>query len=304
MTRFKAPVNYNKPSGRFTGRFPNMPMGVQLLSDWVVHKFNFFRVADLPVTTVGWTITATGAGAATLTDDVFPPGVNLTNAAADNDSLELQFTATDGTGEFLNPPTDCPIYFEIMLSLNDANGDDSSVEQADVFVGLCTTDTTVIDGATDFIGFLKRDLTDDSTGRINFVCGDAGGAAGALVDQFVSATGWVALNPDAIATSGTDAAAALHRAQKVLGAGELIKLAFLLEPTGDGANGRAWAWVNDALTSNSPMDVTGFVPNEALCVTVAVQNGEAVAKVLTVYNIVAAQSIYDDSNVLLGVPAA
>lgn len=292
MTRFKAPVEHPRTTEeRQPGRFPGMPVGVQWNSDWFQYTWDFNRIADLPVTGVGWTITATGAGVVTLTDDVFPSAASLTNAAADDDSLELQWTAADGSGELVAPQADCPIYFEILMNVSDVNADQAAVEQVDWFVGLAATDTTVIDGTANFIGFLKRDVTVAANSRINFVCGDAGGAAGALVDQFVSATGWISGG-----TLGVNIAA--NRAARRMGPGELIKLAFLVEPRVGGTVGAAYAWVNDELTPNSPMTVSGFIPLENLCPTVCVQNGEAVAKVFGMSRIIVAQSLRTTSGVL------
>lgn len=294
MTRFKAPVEYNRTSDsdrNSMGRFAGMPVGVQMLSDWHIQRLGFQVVADLPVTTVSWTITLVGVGTVALSDDLFPPHVTLTNAAADNDSVELQWTAADASGEWIDLTTDRACYFETMIRLRDAGNVDAAVEEVEFFVGLCVTDATAQAGATDFVGFRKRDLTDDATGRINFVCADAGGAAGALVDGLVQATGWVALNP--VENQATD------RANRVLGANQWIKLAFLIEPQAAGATGRAFCWVNDEPIPGNPIDLTGQIPNENICLTLAVQNGEAVIKNMDVAYVLLAQKYRDDADILI-----
>ena len=295
MTRFKAPVEYRRTQeGRDSSalsRFAGMPVGIQALSDWHVQRLGFQVVADLPVTTVSWTITATGVGSVALSDDLFPPHLIITEAAADNDSQELQWTAADGSGEWIDLTTDRACYFETMVRFRDAGNVDAAVEQMEFFVGLAVTDTTVIDGATDFVGFRKRDLDDDADQSIDFVCADAGGAAGALVDGLVQATGWTTLNP--VETQATD------RAARVLGANQWIKLAFLIEPHAAGTQGDAFCWVNDEPIPGNPINLAGQVPNENICLTIAHQNGEAVAKIMDVAYVILAQSYRDDDGVLI-----
>ena len=295
MTRFKAPVEHNRTQDgehRAMGRFPGMPVGVQLLSDWHVHHVQFTTLEDfVALSTNNWTFTETGAGGTIAASaDLFPPHVIVTTDALDNDSEEAQFTST-GAGEIVDLTADRPVYFEAMIRLRDAGNVDAAVEQVDWFVGLAVTDTTVIDGATDFIGFLKRDLTDDATCGINFVCGDAGGAAGALVDQLVTATGWSSLNP--VETQATD------RGNRILGANQWIKLAFLIEPEGSGARGFAWVWVNDQPIPNNPINVAGFIPNENICLTFAIQNGEAVIKNMDIHHLLVCTKLFDDAGVMV-----
>src|SRR3990172_747116 len=69
--------------------YAGMPVSAQQTrGEWWTKLHQFDVIASLPVTTVGWTITATGAGAATLSDDLFPPHLILTNAASHNHSLQ------------------------------------------------------------------------------------------------------------------------------------------------------------------------------------------------------------------------
>lgn len=294
MTSFKAPVLFRPTTvGRDVGsvsRFAGMPLGTQLFSDWHVTYMPFTKNADLPDETNDWTATETGAGGTrALSDDLSPPHLIITCDALDNDSVEMQFTAANGGGEFIDCTTDRPVYFETMIRFRDANNDADTVQQNDWFVGLAVTDTTVIDGATDFVGFVKVDGT---TSAIQLVCGDAGGGAGALVDQSATNTGWTVTSP-----TGT---AATDRAARVLGANQWIKLAFLLEPHTSGAAGDLFAWINDEpVPAAGPVNVAGFVPDENICITLAIQNGEAVAKIMDVAYVLTAQSYRDDASALL-----
>lgn len=296
MARFQAPVEYKRTrdSGDrgFFSRFAGMPVGVQLIEDWVVHNVAFRNSTDLPVNATNWVITLVGTGTVALSDNIFPPHLIFANSNADNDSIELQFSHTTGVGSWGLLTGDRPIYFETMLRFRDPGNVDAAVEEMEFFVGLCVTDTTVQAGATDFVGFRKRDLTDDATGRINFVSGKAGGGAGLLVDQLVSATGWVALDP--VENLVVD------RQNKRLGANQWLKLAFLVEPQGSGAAGRAYVWVNDVLSVNSPVNLGANVPDAQLCITMAFQNGEAaVIKQMDCAGIIVAQSLYDDTGVMI-----
>lgn len=268
------------PTGR-ASRYPGMPAGIQLFSQWNVHYHPFIAERDIPVDATSWTITVTGTTpAASLSDDLAPPHLILTNSAADNDSWEGQYTDADSAGEYIDP-TGQDFYFETNIRLSDENDDDDTVEQVDWFVGLCVTDTTVIDGATDFIGFVKRDVSADATGSIDFVSADAGGTSGALVDGSQNATGWVALNP-ASATTNTQAG---HREERIMGPNEWLHLAFYC----DVSEAAAHVYVNHA--HEGSFDLTGQVPDQNLCVSIAVQNGEAVAKVLEMEHFLVAQKL-------------
>ena len=292
MSSFKAPLIYRPThAGRSVGavsRFAGMPVGVELHSDWQVYTNHFQHFNDYDFTN-DWTITETGAaGFSAIVTDTSPSYLALVCDALDNDSQEVQFTAANGAGEFIDLTTDRACYFEAMIRMVDANNDADTVQQVDWFVGLAVTDTTVIDGATDFVGFVKVDGT---TSAIQLVCGDAGGAAGALVDQSATNTGWTVTSP-----TGT---AATDRAARVMGANQWIKLAFLIEPHANGTQGDLWGWVNDEPISASPINVAGFVPDTNICMTLCVQNGEAVAKTLHIAHLIVAQNLRDDAGVLV-----
>lgn len=264
-------------------RWAGLPLGIQLPSDFFVQHLQFYRAADLPVTGTSWTITEQGVATQALSDDLFPPHVILTNAALDNDSQELQWTAADASGEYIDLTDGRRHYFEFMVRFRDANNDDDTVEQLDFFVGFCVTDTTVIDGATDFIGFVKQDLDTDALQRIQVVSADAGGAAGALVDGFTAPTSWTTLNPGAVTPDTT----AGRRAARILGPNEWIKLGLLIQPNATGAQGNAFAFINGRPVSG-PHNLAGEIPDQNLCLTLGFQNGEAVAKIMDVASILVA----------------
>ncbi len=79
----------------------------------------------------GWTATAVGASTLVMADNV--GGVlQLTSAAIEDNGIQIQ---TDG--EIILPATDKDIWFEAKVLTNDPL-------QTDFFVGLCTTDTSII----------------------------------------------------------------------------------------------------------------------------------------------------------------
>jgi hypothetical protein len=265
-------------------RFAGMPSGIQLFSDWYFHRIDFASSLNIPQDGVNWTIAPTGAGTLALGDDTFPPHLVITTGATDDNSMELQYTAPDGPGEWISFANGRRHYFETMLRFRDAGNVDAAVEEVEWFVGWAVTDTTVIDGTTDFIGFRKRDLDDDSTQSIDFVSGRA--ASTALVDKHKTATGWTTLNPSE--TQATD------RTNKVLGANQWIKLGFLIVPNSDGSAARALTYVNNKPTNKVSLvasDGTIHVPDTDLCLTIALQTGEGVAKNMDVAYVLQAAEI-------------
>ena len=252
-----------------------------LYDDWWISYRKFGSTIDKHDLTNDWAINGTGgpgAGNVTYSADTFPPYVNIsTPGAGATDSIELQLTAAGGPGEYIDLTTGRAHYFEIMMRLNDAGSDQSTVEQVDWFVGWAVTDTTVLAGCTDYMGFSKVDEGSDATNRIAFVCGRDGGAAAILRDRHVTATNWTSNNPTG--TLATD------RAAKVLGWNQWIRLAFSVKPDTSGNQGIVWCRVNDLVefTTSLP-NVAGspVVPDTQLCLTLCIQNGEAQAKTMDI----------------------
>lgn len=184
-----------------------------------------------------WTITEVGAGTQGMVDEA-GGAILLTNAAADNDAIEMQHgKGSDGTGgEWVLPAANKNIYFEVKCKISDAT-------QSDMFVGLTTTDTAIIASyPTNLIGFRKDD-------------GDTN------IDCVNNSTETVA-----VATMGTG-----YRKYgfKVTG---LTKIEY---------------YIDDALVATH----TTNIPTTEMRPSICIQNGEAVAKTMTVkYIKVAAQN--------------
>ncbi|KKL11501.1 hypothetical protein LCGC14_2545190 [marine sediment metagenome] len=284
--RFFQDISYKDAPGpgalvQRVSRFAGMPAGIQLNSDWYLQHMRFDEDSKIPTNAVNWTITEQGAATQAISSDLFPPHLILTNAAADNDSQELQWTAGDGSGEWasLTVPGR-PHYFEIMMRVADANQDADTIEQVEWFVGFAVTDTTVLDGTTDYIGFVNQDLDDDSGQDIDFTCADAGTT---LLDGLTPvATGWdTDITTSGISAANTAAGRVLRRAARHVGPNDWFKLAFLVEPGADVGTtneGTAYVYVNDVCTNI--VNLADQVPDQELALTIAFQNGEAVAKIL------------------------
>ncbi len=271
-----APGGAQHSAARPASTYPNMPAGAALNSEWLIQELKFHSELSRLADTINdaWTITVTGSTPVdSISDDLVPGHLIVTNSGSDNDSWEAQHTAAEGTGEAYSfNVTGQDIFYEIMMRCVDANNDEDTVEQVDWFVGFCVTDTTVIDGATDFIGFSHQDLDSDALSRITFVSADAASTSGALVDGSLTATNWTTLNDSAIVPD-TQAG---HRDNKVLAANEWIRLGFYF----DQSNACAHVYVNGVYETTA--DLTEQIPDENVCLTIAYQNGEGVAKNLNV----------------------
>lgn len=249
---------YKDKAARTPSLFEGMPLGIELRAKWFLLDFPWNNANDIPGAAahpgLGWTVTETGAGGTiTVSADLVPPRLIVTNDALDNDSEEAQYTAANAAGECLALRSGKRLYFRCAFSLSDANNNINTVQQCDLFLGLAISDADVIDGATDFIGFHKA----DGSGVVNFVAGKNAGAAGALVDQIVQSTGVTLVAADA----GT-AEADIHTFEFVCDGTTLVHIY---------ADGTYRATVSSS---------TQLPDDENLCPTIAFQNGEAVAKIL------------------------
>lgn len=96
-----------------------------------------------------WTVTRVEAGAGESTvvrTDAVGGALLITTDAADNDGVNMQ-----GIGEAFELTSDQHLYFGAMgLKISDAT-------QSDFFIGLAITDTDILGGVTDRIGFEKLD---------------------------------------------------------------------------------------------------------------------------------------------------
>lgn len=107
--------------------------------------FDDFHDFKLSGTDIGWTRTATGAGTSVISDAA--GGVLLnTNAAADNDMIQIQWNS-----EIFAIATGKPLWFEARVKTSDAT-------QSDLYVGLAVLDTSiVVSEPSDGIWWRKND---------------------------------------------------------------------------------------------------------------------------------------------------
>ena len=115
-----------------------------------VFKFqhDFVRGQGLSATALGdeATVTATGTSPAVYTDAA--GGVLLlTTGGTENDGLNIQWL---GENFHLGATGISALYFGCRFKISDAT-------QSDFFIGLCDTDTDILGGADDSIGFRKAD---------------------------------------------------------------------------------------------------------------------------------------------------
>ena len=155
MTSFTGPV---KNRERFDGPrawFSNLPSGIE---PDLVEYYNDFLFAQ-NYAAADWVVTETQAGATqAIAADVVGGALALVNSAADDDVNQLQ-----SAEEWFKLTTGKKAWFECKFKVSDAT-------QSDLFVGFATTDTTIIAGTTDSVGFRKSDgsttlqsLTEDNT---------------------------------------------------------------------------------------------------------------------------------------------
>ena len=174
-----------------------------------------------------WVVTETDAGATqAIAADITGGALLITNTAADDDIAQLQ-----SAEEWFKLTAGKQAWFKTRLKVSDAT-------QSDFFVGFATTDTTIIAGTTDSVGFRKTDgaatlvsLTEDNTSETT--------------------------NTAATVVSDTYVDLAFHY---------------------DGA-GKVDFFVNDARVASHTANIE--VTNK-LALTYTLQNGEAVAKTMSI----------------------
>lgn len=154
-TRLTGPLLNRELSQGSREFFSNMPMSGN--PDLVVY-FNDFLVAQ-DYAAGDWVVTETDAGATeAITANELNGALTLTNTATENDIVQLQ-----SAEEFVKLSAGKRVWFETKLKID-------NVGQNDGFVGLATTDTTIIAGTTDSVGFRWLDgsaavasITEDNT---------------------------------------------------------------------------------------------------------------------------------------------
>lgn len=312
MSRFAGNVEYKRTEDQTlpsVSRFAGMPIGVQLYSDWIVYRNQFLRSSDLPVNGVNWAITivdtdADAADVIEIAEDASPPRLTVTTNNNALDSFQMQYVSDDGPGSWLGLATDKDIWFECMLRFRDATMDDDTVEEVGWFAGLAIEDTTVLAGASDFIGFSKVARGTDATQAINFVSG-VGAGAGALRGELLEPTEWTTeLTTSGVSEANTAAGRVLRRAARIVGPNQWTKLSMLIQPHAAGTLCEAYCWVDDIFQSsmgtNGRIDIPAAnIPTNALALTFALQNAEAVAHTMDIANIILAKRIRQDCGLLV-----
>lgn len=229
-TRFLGPVKNREKLDSSRGWFSNLPVGK---GPEVVEYFNDFLVSQ-DYAAGDWVVTETQAGATqAIAADVVNGALLLTNSAADDDVNQLQ-----GAEEWLKLSSGKKLWFEAKIQTSDAT-------QSDLFIGLATTDTSIVAGTTDSCGFRKTDgdpaliaVTEDNTTETTTTLADMADAT------------WVTLG-------------------------------FYW----DGASSVSF-YVDRALVATHTSNIE---QTNALALTLTLQNGEAVAKTLTVDYVYVAQ---------------
>lgn len=124
--------------------FSALPIGSNSEPD-LVQYFNDFLFSQ-NYAAADWVVTETQAGATQgIAADVVGGALALVNSAADDDVNQLQ-----SAEEWFKITVGKKAWFECKFKISDAT-------QSDLFVGFATTDTTIIAGTTDSLGFRKSD---------------------------------------------------------------------------------------------------------------------------------------------------
>lgn len=152
VTHFNPPVkaNVDAPSP-----FRNLPIGDETR---VAYYFNDF-LAGQDYAAADWVVTEQGVATQTLSAQTLGGALVLTNAAADNDSAELQLSSDGGTAvkEEWSITSGKQFAMAARFKVDDADA-------VDFLLGIAITDTTLIDGATDGVYFRIVDGSGDVTG--------------------------------------------------------------------------------------------------------------------------------------------
>lgn len=139
-TNFTGPLLENGDARGTREAFANLPQGCE--PDFVYYTNDFLTARDYAA--ADWVVTETQAGATqALAADELGGALLLTNSAADNDVNQLQ-----GTEETWKLTVGKKLRLEARFKISDAT-------LSALFIGLATTDTTIIAGTTDSVGFRK-----------------------------------------------------------------------------------------------------------------------------------------------------
>lgn len=117
-----------------------------------IDDFVYVPVDDTTGDPTAWTTTVVEAGASDTTvtsANVSGGALLITTDANENDGANLQLN-----GESFKLVSGVPLYFGARVKMSDAT-------QSDLFIGLAITDTDILGGVTDRIGFEKLDGSTD-----------------------------------------------------------------------------------------------------------------------------------------------
>ena len=225
-SRFRGPLlNRSGSNLGLREHFEGMPIGPDAATDYVVYHNDFLVAQDYAAT--DWVVTETQAGATqAIAADNVGGALLLTNDAGDDDVVQLQ-----SAEEWTKLTAGKQLWFEAKVKISDAT-------QADMFVGLATTDTSIIAGTTDCVGFRKLDGT----------------------------TSLLSITEDNTTETTNTAATVVADTYLVLGF------------HWDGVS-KVKFFVNRSLTATH---TTNIEQTNKLAVTLTLQNGEAVAKTMTI----------------------
>ena len=103
------------------------------------------------------TVVEVGGTSSAVVGDVAGGALTVTCAGNEDDGWSMQL-GNPNTGEWCSFAAEYPTYFGICLQIND-------VDQTDFFAGVAVTDTAILGGVTDSLGFRSV----DATGIVNFL---------------------------------------------------------------------------------------------------------------------------------------
>jgi hypothetical protein len=248
-----------------TQQEPLADFGMPDPTKWIVDFDDFTGPIVYPLATTGlaaastasWTVSVTEAGggnAASAVADISGGGIQLTTDAADNDTIFSQ-----KANECFLPVAGKKSFFKARFKITDASANAASINECEWYFGLMIRDTdplssTAGDGVTDGIFFMSEDGTQN-----------------------------IYLHCQKDATTGQLSTALT---------GQTLTVATLTE----------FAWYYDGVqtinvfkdgTQITSIDLTStpstYLPNTELTLSFGIKNGEAVAKVMTVDYLFAAQ---------------
>lgn len=144
-----------------------------------ITSFNTLAFDDQTTDPTEFTATVVEVGAGTSTavmGDVAGGALTVTCAANEDDGWSMQL-GNPNSGEWCSFAAEYPTYFGICIQGND-------VDQSDFFAGVAVTDTAILGGVTDSLGFRSV----DASGVVNFLLEKDSVESTTAVDTMADAT--------------------------------------------------------------------------------------------------------------------